>query len=191
MKSFSIHNIPKVYAAIFFVFVFGGAILMAQFISQNETANQVIAEFGYVGVLILAIISGLNPVLPLPAATLTPLFTEAGLTIPLVIISLTIGTLIADFIGFSLGHISRTSVAKRYPKQFATFTSLGSQRKRLIFVFVSFYAALMPLPNEIILIPLAVAGVSFPFLLLPLFIGNLINQSLLVYGISSVVGIIF
>lgn len=187
---------PKKHTALLFivsafVLLVVGALFLAQFVSTNVTAQNLIADAGYLGIVIIAIIAGLNAIVPIPAATFTPLFTVAGLSLPLIIASLVIGTVIADTIGFSFGRWSRTSVAEHYPKTHDFFTSLVKTRQWLILPMVTLYASFVPFPNEAILIPLAIAGVSFYTILPALIIGNIIHQTTLALGFSSLFSWLF
>lgn len=170
-----------------FMVAFIGLIFVADWLSQSEQVRGLVAEFGYVGVMIVAVIAGLNSVVPVPAATFTPIFLAAGLTAPLVILALTVGTLIADFTGFFLGQLSRNVIETHHPKVYRFFVELKEKRERLIPVVVALFAAFAPMPNELILIPLGLAGVKFQRLIIPLLIGNLIHQSYLVYGVAALV----
>lgn len=173
---------------LFFAVVFGGAIFLAHSLASDPAIQVTVAEYGYFGVLITGVIAGLNAFFPVPAATLTPLFVGAGLTLPLIVLSLTLGTLIADFTGFALGHVSREMVAQRYPRTTTFFTNLYHRRRTLVLPAAFLYAAFVPFPNEAILIPLALAGARFSLLLVPLFLGNLLHQAILVYGINGLLG---
>lgn len=168
-----------------FMAAFLGLIFIAQSVSQSTEVQQIVSEFGYVGVVIISIIAGLNAVVPIPAATFTPIFLAAGLSMPLIIMSMVIGTLIADFTGFFLGHLSRNVVEEKYPKTFRFFMELREKRSKWLIPVVIFYAAFVPAPNEVILIPLGLAGVRFQTLIIPLIIGNTINQLYLVYGVAT------
>jgi len=61
---------------------------------------------------------------------------------------------------------------------------IATQHPAVIMLFVGVYATVVPLPNEAILIPLALAGVSWRLLIVPLLVGALLIQTLLVAGIS-------
>tara|TARA_B100000508_G_scaffold82425_2_gene64025 strand:+ start:3342 stop:3914 length:573 start_codon:yes stop_codon:yes gene_type:complete len=171
----------QVVLAFLFMVAFIGVFIISGSLSQNEQVALAVQEFGYVGVVIVSVIAGLNIVVPIPAATFTPIFTAAGLAIPLVIAALTVGTLIADFTGYLLGNISRGMVEKKHPKIQAFFINLKENRGRLVVPVVLLYAAFAPFPNEALLIPLGLAGVRFTAIVIPLIVGNLINQTYLVY----------
>lgn len=166
-----------------FVFAFTLLLFIAQSLSESSQAQAVVAQFGYLGVVFLGVITGLNAIVPVPAATLTPVFIAAGLTVPLIIAALAVGTLIADFTSFFLGRLSRELILDKHPKIFAFITEFQAKHSRWTFLLVTLYAAFAPLPNEIILIPLGLTGVRFVSLIIPLIIGNIIYQVLLVYSV--------
>jgi hypothetical protein len=168
------------------VIAIGLAIFASLQLQSNNAIVATVASLGYIGVFIAGLIAGLNVVFPVPAATLSPLFIEAGLTVPVIIIFLAAGTLAADFIGYLIGHTSRPIIKNKHPKIVALANRVSDAHPGLIAVFVTIYAALVPLPNELILIPLAFAGVSWRLLLIPLFVGAVIIQTLLVTGVTWV-----
>jgi uncharacterized membrane protein YdjX (TVP38/TMEM64 family) len=170
--------------------IFVGVLFVAQDISDNAKLQELVAEFGYLGVLFIAIVAGLNTVVPLPAATFIPIFTAAGLSIPLIVTTLAVGTFIADVISFVLGYTSRELIKEKYPKLFKFFYNLQNNHKRLIFPVVITYAAFVPFPNEAILIPLGMSGVKFKNLIIPLIIGDIVHQALLAYAVVSAFGLI-
>jgi membrane protein YqaA with SNARE-associated domain len=172
--------------AIFFV-----ALYAAQLLTENDAVVTLIERLGYLGVLITGIVAGLNTIVPIHAATFTPLFLEAGLSVPLIIATLAVGTLVADSLGYALGHVSKELVEDKYPKIFNFFTNLATNHSRWIIPVVFLYAAFFPFPNEAILIPLALAGVKLKRLLLPLIIGNIVHQTLAVYAVAEATTLLF
>jgi len=164
--------------------LFGGAIIGSQLLRNNPAILTVIESFGYVGVFVAAVVSGLSVAAPIPAATLTPLFTAAGLTVPAIIFFLALGTLVADTIGYAIGRLGRSVIPSDHPRVQQFTERIANQHPAFIMLFVTGYAALIPLPNELILIPLALCGVSWRRLIIPLLVGALIIQTLLVTGVS-------
>ena len=169
------------------------AVLGATLISgQLATHPEIIALFqslGYAGVYLAAVIAGLNALLPIPAATLSPVFFEAGLTAEVVILTLALGTLTADLIGYALGHNGRSLLEKKYPNIIGATNYISTTSPWLLTLFVCAYASFVPLPNEIIVIPLALAGTPLRLLIPPLVIGAIVNQTLLVTGASFITSI--
>lgn len=162
------------------------AFFTADYLQNSPAAQTFIAQFGYAGVIILAIVAGLNVIIPVPAASFVPIFTASGLWLPGIILALTVGTLIADYIGFLFGKWSRAAVTDKYPKAMMRFEKLYTSHYRLIPFIIFLYAAFMPFPNEAMILPLAVLGAKFRQMILPLFLGNLINQTIFSYGIQNV-----
>ena len=181
----------SVITLVVFVLAFCVLLFISQSLSESDQVQRLTAEFGYVGVMIIAVIAGLNAIVPIPAATFTPVFVAAGLSVPLIIIALTAGTLIADFTGFFLGRVSRDLMQSKHPKLCAFFTEFQGKHRKWLFPLVTLYAAFAPLPNEVILIPLGLTGIKFKSLIIPLILGNLLNQLILVYGIISVTKFFF
>ena len=65
------------------------------------------------------------------------------------------------------------------------FTELKQNRSKLIVPVIFLYAAFAPFPNEALLVPLGLAGIRFSTIIVPLILGNLINQSYLVYFVLT------
>ena len=162
------------------------SLFVADYISDNPAALDFISQFGYIGITILATIAGLNVILPIPPASFVPIFTEAGLWLPGVILSLALGTIIADYIGFAFGYWSRATIIAKYPKPMERFEKLFDTHRTLVPYAIFLYAAFIPLPNEAIILPLAVLGMPFRAMFIPLFLGNLLSQTIFSYGIQNV-----
>lgn len=156
----------------------------AYFVTSNTAAQELLAQFGYVGVFVLAIVTGLNVILPIPAVTLTPVFIAAGLSLPFIVAALVLGTIAADAIGFWLGHFGTPYIKTNHPQSYAWFEELYTKKRWWLIPTICLYVAFIPLPNELFLLPLAVLGMPFRTLLIPLIIGNTINQTLLALGIN-------
>lgn len=189
------HHLTARFRVVLAVLLFGllsyGSFLFASSLSENQTATDFILSYGYLGVFILAIIGGLNLFVPIPAATFVPIFTEAGLFLPLIVVFLVIGTTIADLIGYWLGTVGRDFAKVSRPKLVKRLTKLRRKHRRLTIPVVAAYAALVPLPNELLLIPLAVMGVKLRILLPALILGTIVSQTILAYGFQNVFTYLF
>lgn len=167
------------------------SLLTADTITRSTEIQSFIARLGYAGVVAVAIIGGLNIFVPIPAVTLTPLFTASGLSLPLIIGSLTLGTIIADYIGYLFGTVSRSYLYTQYPHIVSWLEEKIVTRPRLLFPLTFLYAAFVPLPNEVLIIPFAVLGIKFQKLFVPLLLGNCINQTLYAVGFQTVFNWVF
>lgn len=184
-------SIRQVGTILAIVAIFVGAISLSQWLSTSVQAVSLTERLGYVGVIGLGIIGGLNFIIPIPPATFSALYGEAGLALPGVVLALALGTLIADMIGFWVGTRLRRLVDDSYPRISRLAHKAAAGRFYLLFIFVLLYAAAVPFPNEAILIPLAVAGVRWQYLLLPLILGNILHQTILIYGVDTVTRVLF
>lgn len=177
--------------SVIIVFVWVAALFLADYVSSNEMSQQLIAQFGYVGVFVMAVIAGVNVLVPIPAASFVPVFTAAGLWMPLIILALVLGTTLADLIGYFVGHWSREFAIDHYPKTYAKVLSLHESHHQLLLPLIFVYAALIPFPNEAIIIPLALVGIKLRTLLIPLILGNIVNQTALALGASNIFSLLF
>jgi len=163
------------------------ALLLAVYAStqlSEQTALVALVEsWGYSAVVVLGFISGINAIIPIPAATLTPVFSAAGLLLPGIILSLVAGTMIADLCGYLFGASTKNIISEKYPRLVNFLQHIVANHRRWLIPFVIVYAAFIPFPNEAILIPLAFSGITFRYLLIPLIIGNTLHQLVLVYGV--------
>ena len=167
------------------------AFYLAQFVYSNNTAQEIVGQFSYLGVLVIAVVAGLNAVVPIPAATFVPIFLAAGLWMPIIVLMLVIGTTIADLIGYFIGRVSREFVEGQYPKTYARVLLINEKHHRLMIPLVFIYSAFIPFPNEAMLIPAALVGLKLRVLIVPLVLGTLVNQVILAYGFSEVFGFLF
>ena len=171
--------------------IFIAAIWLSQWLSTSTEAVAVVERFGYLGLVGIGMVAGLNFIIPIPAATFSALYSAAGLATTGIILALAVGTLIADMIGFWVGTKLRLLVNDSYPKIAAYAKNIAAGSGYYIFIFVLLYAALVPFPNEAILIPLAISGIKFRYLVAPLLIGNILHQAILIVGVDSLTRFVF
>ena len=164
-----------------------GIFHLAQFITQDEAARTLVQSYGYFGVVLVSYIAGLNAVVPVPAVSFVPVFTAAGLWMPLIITMLIIGTTLADLTAYYLAALGRQFAANKHPR-IQEWTDWLATDGRDIYIapFVFIYATISPFPNEVILVPLALAGIRLRVLIIPLLLGNIVFQTAFALGFQSV-----
>lgn len=172
--------------AILAVIIFLSVFSVARFVSSDAQAQAIVQEFGYFGVLIISFIAGLNAIVPVPAATFVPIFTSAGLLTPLIIATMVVGTMLADLLAWYVGVFSRRAAVANYPRLQEFALKLKGKKQWYIVTFLFLYATIAPLPNEIILVPLALAGVKLRVLFIPLLIGTIIYNTGMALGVQSI-----
>ncbi len=168
-----------------------GAFFLAESITENETIRGFVQRLGMIGVIFVGLVGGLNAFVPIPPATFAPLFLEADMSTLMIISGFIVGTTIADSIGFMIGWFGSTYTSTHHPRLTERMQSFMKKHERLIPYIIFGFFMLAPVPNETILIPLAIMGYRYKKLILPLIIGNTLHQSLMVYGYSSMFAWLF
>lgn len=162
------------------------AFFAASNLDERGLLHSLIETTGVFGIVLVAIASGLNAFVPLPPATFAPLFLEAGFSHTTIIACFVIGTFIADSIGYAIGWFGRDYAQTSFSRIAERIHVFLENHSRLVIPFAFIYFALAPLPNEVILIPLALSGYPYRTLILPIILGNILHHTLLVYGYENV-----
>ena len=163
---------------------------LSGYVSENSEMRELIQRFGYLGVFLISIISGFNVVVPLPAISFLPVLTEAGLNFWLSIVVITLGMTLGDGLGYLIGYMGRKFSDIEHTYVFKKLQRIKERRVWLPIVVMVVYAALAPLPNEILVIPLAIMGYKFKHILPAVFMGNLVFNTLAAFGLSNLFSIL-
>jgi membrane protein DedA with SNARE-associated domain len=162
------------------------AFFTANYLVSHPEAGARLASIGYPGVFVVAFIAGVNLFPPIPAAAITPLLTAAGLHMVPIIAALSLGTLVADSVAYFYGASSRDVLLVTYPKAARILRTVTKKHPRLVPLIVFLFAGLIPLPNELIIIPLSILGTRFRAMVIPLFLGDIVSQAILALGIQHI-----
>lgn len=160
-----------------------GALYLGQLARDNVFIQEAVRRFGYLGIFTVSLVSGFNLVVPVPAISFLPLFLESGLSAILTVLIIIIGMTVADLIAYYLGRAGRHLVIPKQP----LVLNLEKLKERYYWtpvIILVFYAAFVPLPNEVLVIPLGFLGYQLKHLLLPLLAGNA------VFNVLSAVGVV-
>jgi membrane protein DedA with SNARE-associated domain len=160
--------------------------LTAEHVANSDKAIELVEQFGILGIIIVAFIGGLNLIVPIPVATLTPIFEAANFSLPTIIMCLVIGTTIADTVGYGIARLGSHASKKKFPQFQKKLRDFSTKHHKLILPGVFVWAVIVPLPNETILVPLGLMGYKLRLLLLPLIFGTILHQTLYVLGISNI-----
>jgi membrane protein YqaA with SNARE-associated domain len=163
----------------------------AKLVGENESIRSLVEGYRYLGIFIISLISGFNLIVPIPAVSFLPLFLEVGLSFVMIILVITVGVTIADFITFILGAFGRKIVESTRAKKIITkLTALKERHRGAPLVLLFFFAAFVPFPNEVLLIPLGFIGYRLAHVLPILFAGNIVFNTLAAIGIINLFAII-
>ncbi|NBD73771.1 hypothetical protein GVX82_01885 [Patescibacteria group bacterium] len=166
------------------IFTLAGAVL------QNADLQQAVRDFGYIGILVTAYIAGMNVVAPMPIAAFVPIFTAAGLPLVDVIGFMIIGTILADLTGYLIGYLSRRFVEGKDTPWYHRLKRLMERHRRWVLPAAFLFIAFAPLPNETIIVPLALLGYPFRTLVIPVILGTSLNITLLALGFDGLFAVL-
>lgn len=173
-----------IFGVVFVIILFVCTILVAQWIQTNPDAQDTIASFGVLGILLVSFIGGLNLVFPIPATAFIPVFSAAGFATSLIVTIIVIGTTIADLIAYYIGTILKPKADKIH-NRFVDWLRENCVGKPMYTGFVVFlYAAIIPFPNEVLLLPLGSLGMKLKNLVVPFTLGTAVHVTALAYGFS-------
>jgi membrane protein YqaA with SNARE-associated domain len=156
------------------------ALWLSNSAAENDMITQIVASLGYVGLFSISIVSGFNVVVPIPVILFIETFLASGLHFWGIIVVISIGMTVGDTIGYLLGSTGRRVIGLggKENKILQKLERFRSKNKGLPLVFMFFYAAFVPAPNELIVVPLALMGYRFSHLFVSVLIGNFIFNAL-------------
>ena len=163
-------------------------ILLTPLLRESDIIVRLVDSYGYIAVFLLSIISGFNILVPVPPAIIGTLFIELGLNIVGVIITIIIGITIADLTAFYLGKTINQLFENRNAIRRIEKYILRYKYFHIFLILV--WASFIPLPNEVILIPLAIIGYKFKDIVIPLLIGNVIGTYYFIFIGQSIFRVI-
>ncbi len=152
--------------------------------------QSIVQTYGYIGIFIISIISGFNLVVPIPIISFLPLFLESGLNQIITIIAISIGLTGGDILGYVIGNIGRDAMSDKSIRIQAHINSLHDRFPSAPYILLAVYSAFVPLPNEILVIPLAFLGYRLKYIFPIVFVGNFIFNILSAYAINGLYGLI-
>ncbi len=162
------------------------ALAVARIASESLAVQELVQTYGYWGVFIGSVISSLNPIISIPIVTFVPVFLNSGLEFWAIVLAIALGVTLGDTIGYFIG---RAGFAVLSGHMSGYMKKIEEWRKKyphapLIALFI--YTLVIPMPNELIVIPLALAGYKLKQILPILFVGNLIFNTALASGLVAV-----
>lgn len=173
------------------VTIFIAAMFAASHIREDAAVIELVNQFGYLGILIVSIIAGINIIVPIPAAVFVPIFTAAGYPLWAIITTIVVGTVIADSVAYVIGRAGKESVEAHYPKTYERLLHINEHHHKWILPVVFLYATFIPIPNEALMVPLALMGFKYRVLIIPFTLGTIIFQTSLALGANSIFEFLF
>lgn len=177
-----LHNKKSIYKLVSIILLVVVVFFVNQYVVGHDFIRELAARFGYIGVFLAASISGFNIVVPIPIITFLPLFVDSGLHATTLILIIAVGMTVGDSVGFWLGKVGREILSEKSQK---LSKKIKAMPPLVAYCFLFFYAAFAPLPNEIIVIPMAILGFKFRYMFIGLLTGNIAFNILAGNGILT------
>ena len=159
------------------------AFYLARLAQGNGAVQEIVAAYGYAGIFVVSVVSGFNLVVPVPAIAFLPLFLTSGLSFLPTILVIAAGVSLADSVAYFAGRIGRHVLAYAFEERLILRLERVRERYHWAPLTAFFlFAAFVPLPNEILVVPLGLLGYRFLQILPVAFAGNLAFNSLYATG---------
>lgn len=143
-------------------------------VRDNPDVAGFIAQFGYPGVFIAAIIAGFNLLVPIPIVTFVPAFLAADMNPVIIVLLITVGTTLSDGAAYVIGNVVRqVALSRRQERVKRILEKLRAKNSYAPMIALYLYASFVPLPNEVAIVPLAVLGHRPGPIMLAVLLGNL------------------
>jgi len=118
------------------------AIWFASFVSGSAVVQDVVSRFGYLGILIVSVVSGFNVVIPVPVAAFAPVFIEAGFMFLPVVFLMSLGMTLGDGLGMLIGSAGRkiADLEKSKSKIWKKIEKFSKEHENGMYIFLFLYA---------------------------------------------------
>lgn len=178
-------NLPTVLKISLTAGVIVAAVWLSIIVRENDVVQHLVRDFGYLGLFVASVISGFNLIAPIPIISFTPLFVGSGLSLISTVLIISLGLTAGDALGFWIGYLGREIKTPSVAERVARLEIAREQSTHLPLVMLFLYAAFAPLPNEIMVIPMALAGYRFRQIIPVTLAGNFLFNMLVATGLMG------
>lgn len=132
-------------------------------------------ENGYLIIFLLAMVGGLNMFTGIPYHLVLVTLGAGGLNPFLLGLSTGIGVMMGDSVSYLVGYHGREVLSPRFQALFGrVYTWALTQPSWRIPLMLFLYGSLIPLSNDVLVIPLGIAHYPYWKLMIPLGLGNIV-----------------
>ncbi|MXW17838.1 MAG: hypothetical protein F4139_15665 [Gemmatimonadetes bacterium] len=153
-----------------------------------EGALDAAAAAGYPGLFAVSVVSGFNVVWPVPVAWFYPFLIEAGFGPVPTLATIAVGMTGGDLLGYLIGNTTRNISSYRLARFRVRAEAWHARHRFLPLALLFLYAAFVPLPNELLVIPMAYMRYSMAAVMAAVLFGNVIFNTLMAMGVSLIFG---
>lgn len=159
---------------------------LSYLVDNNESIGNFVFNYGYGGIFLISLVSGFNFLIPVPAISFLPLFLISGLNFWLALLFIILGTTFADIAAYIMGWMGQRVVKS------LTSEYIFKRIKKLHFSYywapiiaLFLFAAFIPFPNEVVVVPLGFLGYRLIHILPVLIVGNGVFNTIYAIGIVN------
>jgi membrane protein YqaA with SNARE-associated domain len=145
----------------------------------NKWLNDIAIQYGYFGLFLVSVIGASSIIIPIPYTLIIFFMGMSKNFDPLLLaISAGSGSALGEFFGYFLGYFGRAVVSKERKRKMNYILKIFSRYGSVtIFLF-----ALLPLPDDLLFIPLGIMHYSFLKAFLPCLLGKLLMSIILAFS---------
>jgi len=169
-----------------FVLILGIALWLATALQDAGAIKEIVAQYGYSGIFFVSILGGFNLVSSVPVVAFVPVFLVAGLSQWLIIFAIVAGVTVADMIAYGLGRAGKKIIPDSLERVVHRIEKLRERHHLIPLIALFFFAAFAPLPNEVLVIPMALMGYRLLHILPSVLLGNIVFNSLGAFGVINI-----
>jgi membrane protein YqaA with SNARE-associated domain len=134
--------------------------------------------------MILGFLGGTSILFPFPYYLFVVTFAAGGSNPVLIGICTGIGVIVGESTSYFIGYHGRIIFSETYQKRFNKLCKYCNKTKNAIIlsIILFLYGALIPLPNDLFILPLGAARYNYWKMIIPLGLGNIIFNIILAFG---------
>lgn len=175
--------------ALLAVVVFTRPEVVSRLNQQLEGAQNLAVRYGALGVFLAMLVGNLTIFIVFPSTIVPFVVAAAGANPVAVGLASGVGALAGEFSGYLLGRLGSRLVRDRYPEAHAMLKEIVARRPRALPVLL-FVFSLLPLPDDVLFIPLGLIRYPWWRVALPAFLGKTIAGWFIAYGGRISAGVI-
>lgn len=165
------------------------ALALGNLAQENDFIRDTVARFGYGGIFLAALVSGFNLLVPVPIVSFFPLFEASGLDLRYVALIAAAGVTIADSASFYIGRMGHELWMRNAEERVAhRLEALRGHYYWAPIIALFFFAAFVPFPNELLIVPLGFLGYRLGPILVSALLGNAVFTALFGFGLAGLFG---
>lgn len=181
----------KLIIIVLILFFIAWSILLANY-SPNYSPNKIIERVGiensYVITFFVAFLGGSSILIPFPYYLFIITFGAGGLNPFLLGLIGGLGLAAGDSITYFIGYQGKEVLPTRLQKVFDKICFFCSRKSWLMPFFLFIYGAMIPIPNDVIILPLGLGRYGYWKMAIPLTLGNIVyTTSLALLGYYGLV----